>query len=53
LAEFGAPLQGLTAADFAEQGPFFRMGREPIGIAILTAISGIDFDAAWDAGWKM
>jgi hypothetical protein len=24
LAQFGAPLHGLTAADFAEQGPFFR-----------------------------
>jgi hypothetical protein len=29
LAQFGAPLEGLTAADFAEPGPFFRMGREP------------------------
>jgi len=26
LAKFGAPLQGLTPADFAEPGPFFRMG---------------------------
>ena len=47
LAEFGAPLQALTAADFAERGPFFSRGREPIGIDILTAISGIDVDAAW------
>lgn len=47
LAQFGAPLQGLTAADFAEPGPFFRMGREPIGIDILTAGVGVDFDAAW------
>ncbi len=47
LAEFGAPLQGLTAADFAEQGSFFRMGREPVGVDILTAILGIDFDSAW------
>jgi hypothetical protein len=29
LAEFGAPLEGLTPADFEEPGPFFRMGREP------------------------
>jgi hypothetical protein len=47
LAQFGAPLQGLTAADFAEHGPFFRMGREPVGIDILTAIPGVEFDAAW------
>ena len=32
LAEFGAPLQGLTAADFAEPGPFFRIGRQPVGV---------------------
>ena len=47
LAAFGAPLQGLTAADFAEPGPFFRMGREPVGVDILTAIPGIEFDVAW------
>src|ERR1700733_438932 len=47
LAEFGAPLEGLTFADFAEPGPFFRMGREPIAVDVLTAIPGIDFDAAW------
>jgi hypothetical protein len=28
LAQFGALLNGMTAADFAERGPFFRMGRE-------------------------
>jgi hypothetical protein len=47
LAEFGAPLQGLTAADFAQPGPFFRIGREPVGVDILTAIPGVEFDAAW------
>jgi hypothetical protein len=47
LAEFGAPLQGLAPADFAEPGPFFRMGREPVGVDILTAIPGVEFDAAW------
>jgi hypothetical protein len=47
LAAFGAPIEGLTAADFAERGPFFRMGREPVGVDILTEIRGVDFDAAW------
>jgi hypothetical protein len=47
LAQFGAPLEGLSAADFAEPGPFFRMGREPVGVDILTQIPGVDFDAAW------
>jgi predicted nucleotidyltransferase len=48
LAELGAPLGGLTAAEFAERGLFFRMGREPVGVDILTEIPGVDFDAAWE-----
>ena len=48
LGQFGAPLQGMTSADFAEHGPFFRMGREPVGVDILTAIPGVEFDAAWE-----
>ena len=40
-------LQSLTASEFAEEGPFFRMGREPVGVDILTEISGVVFDAAW------
>jgi len=47
LAKFGAPLEGYTPDDFAEPGPFFRMGRAPIGVDVLTEISGVDFDAAW------
>jgi hypothetical protein len=47
LVQFGAPLEGMTASDFAERGPFFRMGREPVSVDILTEIPGVDFDAAW------
>ncbi|MGQ0444203.1 MAG: DUF6036 family nucleotidyltransferase [Beijerinckiaceae bacterium] len=47
MAQFGAPLEGLTAADFAERGPFFRMGREPVSVDIMTEIPGVDFDAVW------
>jgi len=47
LAEFGAPMKGLTSAGFAETGPFFRIGREPVGVDILTAIPGVEFDDAW------
>ena len=48
LAQFGAPLEGLTAADFAGPGSFFRMGREPVAVDILSEIPGVDFDAAWE-----
>ena len=46
LAQFGAPLEGMTSADFAEQGSFFRMGRPPVAVDILSEIPGVDFDAA-------
>jgi uncharacterized nucleotidyltransferase DUF6036 len=47
LAKFGAPVQGLTPADFIEPSKFFRMGRAPVMVDILPAISGVDFDRAW------
>ena len=48
LAEFGAPLEGLSAKDFSEPGSFFRMGTPPRMVDILSKISGVDFKAAWD-----
>jgi len=48
LGLFGAPLHGVRAEDFAEFGSFFRFGRDPRGIDILTEIPGVDFDAVWD-----
>jgi hypothetical protein len=48
LTQFGAPLEGLTVADFAERGPFFHMGREPVAVDILTEIPGVEFDGAWE-----
>ena len=37
----------MTPADFTDQGPFFRMGPEPVGVDILTATPGVEFDGAW------
>lgn len=48
LAEFGAPLEGLTPKDFMEPGSFFRMGTPPVMVDILSSISGVDFDHAWE-----
>ncbi len=47
LAAFGAPLQGVTDADFAEPGAFYRMGVPPVGIDVLTSLEDVDFDEAW------
>ncbi|HXB66680.1 MAG TPA: nucleotidyl transferase AbiEii/AbiGii toxin family protein [Candidatus Acidoferrales bacterium] len=48
LAEFGAPLEGLKADDFADRGKFFRMGHAPVMVDILSHIDGVDFDRAWE-----
>jgi hypothetical protein len=47
LAQFGAPLRDFSPTDFEAPGPFFRIGREPVGVDILTAIPGVDFETAW------
>lgn len=48
LADFGAPLHDLTVDDLAKPGMVFQIGVEPSRIDILTAISGVTFDDAWE-----
>ena len=45
LADFGAPLAGLTALDFAEPGLVFQIGTS-LRIDITTLIDGLDWPAA-------
>ena len=47
LREFGAPLSGLTAEDFAEEGYFYQMGVPPVRVDVLMGIPGIGFEEAW------
>jgi len=47
LVKFGAPLAGLTLEDLIERDKFFRMGRAPLMVDILSEIPGVDFDHAW------
>ena len=53
LAEFGAPLGGLKAADFMEPDTFFRMGVPPLMVDILPAVQGVDFEGAWERREEM
>jgi hypothetical protein len=48
LQSFGAPLEGLTQKDFAEDGFFYQMGLPPVRVDILMGIPGINFQEAWD-----
>jgi hypothetical protein len=47
LRDFGAPIAGITADDFAMVGTGFKMGQPPRRIDILTQIEGVTFDDAW------
>ena len=48
LREFGAPLAGLTADDFAAAGYFHQMGVPPVRVDVLMGIPGVEFEAAWN-----
>ena len=49
LEAFGAPLQAahVTVDDFAVPGATYQIGLPPRRIDVLTALSGIGFDEAW------
>jgi hypothetical protein len=47
LGKFGAPIEGLSARDFAEPDNFFRMGTPPVMVDIMPKISGVEFEEAW------
>jgi hypothetical protein len=49
LVRFGAPVTaaGLTVADFTKKDLVYQIGRVPRRIDILTEISGVEFDVAW------
>jgi predicted nucleotidyltransferase len=46
MAQFGAPLEGMSPADFSD-GTTFQIGQEPDRIDILQRIDGVSFDEAW------
>jgi len=47
LAQYGAPLGGLTPSDFMD-GTSFQIGQPPARIDILQHIHGVTFDEAWE-----
>lgn len=50
LARFGAPLDalGVTTSDFTSPDNVAQFGLPPFRIDIMTSISGVTFDAAWE-----
>jgi hypothetical protein len=48
LAEFGAPLGGVSADDFAKEDLIYQLGVPPIRVDIITSLSGVEFSSAWE-----
>lgn len=46
LAEYGAPLDGLSPQDFMD-GSVFQIGLPPARVDLLQKIDGVTFDEAW------
>lgn len=49
LGQFGAPLHEVTPKDLSEPDIVFQIGIAPIRIDILTSLSGLSFDEAWES----
>lgn len=47
LANYGAPLEGVTAADLAKPGTVLQIGVSPNRVDILTSLTGLTFEGAW------
>jgi predicted nucleotidyltransferase len=47
LATFGAPLAGVSPADFSKPDQIFQVGLAPDRIDIMQSIPGVSFDEAW------
>jgi len=47
LADYGAPIQGLTPKDFEDPDSIFQIGVSPIRIDIIKRITSLDFSTVW------
>ena len=48
LRDFGAPLHDLTREDLSRPGTVFQIGVPPLRIDILTSVTGVEFEPAWE-----
>ena len=49
LEHSGAPLEQVTVDDFSRPGVVFQMGLPPVRIDVLTELSGLTFEEAWQS----
>lgn len=48
LKQFGAPISDISLEDLSQSHTVFQIGVSPCRIDILTSITGVDFDQAWE-----
>jgi len=48
LKQFGAPISTIALEDLSQPQTVFQIGVSPCRIDILTSITGVDFDQAWE-----
>ena len=49
LDRFGAPRQGLSAADLEKEGTIYQVGVPPNRVDVITLVEGVRFEAAWQS----
>lgn len=49
LKAYGAPTAGLSVDDLSHPDLIFQIGVPPVRIDVLTSISAVEFQEAWDA----
>lgn len=47
LAEFGAPLKGISVEDFIDKNIIYQIGVMPIRVDIMMSLPGVAFKQAW------
>jgi hypothetical protein len=47
IQRFGAPYRNMVVEDFSTPNTVFQIGVEPNRIDLMTSISGVEFDTAW------
>jgi len=48
IAQFGLGSLAISAADLTSPGTVIQLGREPNRIDLLTSVTGVTFDEAWE-----
>jgi hypothetical protein len=43
------PAEQIDAQDVLQQRSILQLGRQPVQIYVMTSISGVDWDSAWDS----